>query len=240
MCNLVSIFLVFLIGNSAPTIKGNDTLFAIVNKTSFYHFSVSDVNDTFNVTIYRSHGRYPPDEFILEKESNGYYNFTWTPKSTKPVTIKFLATDSHGASSVLQPLVQLCGCKLDLGAKCIESDNDIAEHNFVLLDCSCDLGRVIVVTCLSFVAHIWIGSCTHVYIAYTGQDCSEDFDGCSEKNCFPGVTCTDNRAPLRGATCGPCPQGTESFKETCIGKVDVPGLDDCNNLIVSLLFCRCE
>ena len=35
-----------------------------------------------------------------------------------------------------------------------------------------------------------------------------DVNGCNDIDCFPGVECTDNPAPLTGATCGDCPNGT--------------------------------
>ena len=59
---------------------------------------------------------------------------------------------------------------------------------------------------------------TFLCIAYAGQFCEEDVDGCTQISCFAGVACTDNRAPLTGVTCGPCPPGLEGNGMKCVGK----------------------
>ena len=57
-----------------------------------------------------------------------------------------------------------------------------------------------------------------LHIAYAGRFCEEDVDGCTEISCFTGVACTDNPAPMTGATCGPCPPGLEGNGMKCVGK----------------------
>ena len=54
--------------------------------------------------------------------------------------------------------------------------------------------------------------------AYSGDDCSEDFDACYNAPCYPGVTCKDNIAPDSNATCGPCPGGLIGNGFKCYGK----------------------
>ena len=56
-------------------------------------------------------------------------------------------------------------------------------------------------------------------IAYSGQFCEEDVDGCSEIECFDGVECIDVKAPGFGASCGGghCPQGFTGDGQKCLG-----------------------
>lgn len=54
-------------------------------------------------------------------------------------------------------------------------------------------------------------------LGYGGRLCGEDIDGCNDVDCFPGVECTDNPAPLTGATCGDCPNGTLARNDSCEG-----------------------
>ena len=42
-----------------------------------------------------------------------------------------------------------------------------------------------------------------------------DIDGCAEPHCFPGVTCTDVKAPGIGFTCGSCPPGYQGNGIKC-------------------------
>ena len=55
-------------------------------------------------------------------------------------------------------------------------------------------------------------------VGWEGQFCDQDMDGCEEINCFEGVECFDNIAPLTGANCGPCPSGTQVSDGKCVGK----------------------
>lgn len=57
-----------------------------------------------------------------------------------------------------------------------------------------------------------------VFLAYEGRYCQTDVDGCRDAACFEGVTCTDNKAPEVGATCGPCPTGYAGDGSKCLGK----------------------
>ena len=56
-------------------------------------------------------------------------------------------------------------------------------------------------------------------IAYEGDHCENDVDGCKELSCFNDATCTDVPAPGTGATCPPCPTGfTGDNGLVCNGK----------------------
>ncbi len=54
-------------------------------------------------------------------------------------------------------------------------------------------------------------------LAYGGDFCEEDRDGCSEIQCFEGVVCLDVPAPGVGAMCGPCSVGYTGNGEKCSG-----------------------
>ena len=54
--------------------------------------------------------------------------------------------------------------------------------------------------------------------AYEGDFCENDLDGCSQIECFEGVTCIDLPAPAVGAMCGPCPTGFTGDGEKCTGR----------------------
>ena len=54
-------------------------------------------------------------------------------------------------------------------------------------------------------------------IAFSGEFCEEDRNGCSEIQCFEGVECMDIPAPGVGAVCGSCPDGYTGDATKCYG-----------------------
>lgn len=54
-------------------------------------------------------------------------------------------------------------------------------------------------------------------IAYAGDTCSEDRNGCAEVECFNGVECLDVPAPGVGAECGACNVGFTGDGLKCTG-----------------------
>ena len=54
-------------------------------------------------------------------------------------------------------------------------------------------------------------------LAYSGDTCSEDKNGCAEVECFSGVECCDIPAPGVGAECGPCATGFTGDGLKCFG-----------------------
>ena len=54
-------------------------------------------------------------------------------------------------------------------------------------------------------------------LAYSGDTCSEDRNGCAEIECFSGVECFDVPAPGEGAMCGPCSTGFTGDGVKCSG-----------------------
>ena len=120
--------------NVPPLINGSDTLFAFVNQSTIYLFTVTDVNDTFSVVLQGN--PLPQEEYIFLNltQPDGVYNFTWTPTSTQSVSIQFLATDSIGAATLAHPLVRLCACHQ--GAMCTDTNGDGGKDKFLVQRCS--------------------------------------------------------------------------------------------------------
>ena len=68
-------------------------------------------------------------------------------------------------------------------------------------------------TCTLTVTNLITGS----YLAYSGQFCGKDRDGCAEESCYNGVQCYDIPAPGVGRRCGLCPLGYTGDGITCTG-----------------------
>ncbi|XP_033124345.1 uncharacterized protein LOC117122747 [Anneissia japonica] len=138
--------------------------------------------------------------------------FTWTPQDTTMVRIGIVASDGV-ANSTREFLTLLCDCKN--GGICkfgtMDDNSDILDDGFAIAPCTC-------------------------HPAYTGIDCSQDFNACADAPCYPGVLCTDNVAPDPNATCASCPSGLvgNGFKcydyDECM--VDNAGCDQlCSNTL---------
>ncbi|XP_071948055.1 uncharacterized protein [Antedon mediterranea] len=127
--------------------------------------------------------------------------FTWTPMNTEVIMLEIVVSDGVLSSSVFLE-VRLCAC---VNGECkydaLLDGYDIVNNMFGLVDCICTS-------------------------AWSGADCSEDFDACSDDPCHPGVTCKDNLTPEVGNTCGNCPSGLigDGFKcydyDECASKMD--------------------
>ncbi|XP_071944594.1 uncharacterized protein [Antedon mediterranea] len=109
--------------------------------------------------------------------------FTWTPTTTDVASLTFIVSDgTHATSAVMN--IRICSCYNggDCDFNYLLDGYDITDTNFVVVQCDC-------------------------LLAWTGSDCSEDFDACAEEPCYPGVICRDNVAPEANATCADCPPG---------------------------------
>ncbi|XP_072014975.1 uncharacterized protein [Amphiura filiformis] len=164
------------LANFPPNITGVKYIEAVVGESVNFHVNAIDPNgDDISLTLFHN----VPGASLT---SDGM--FAWTPLDINQVSVGFNASDIHGASSVLQPVVKLCDCMN--GGTCLfdkyTEDSDIVTNKFAVVVCSCPAG-------------------------YSGDFCEQDTDSCFDNPCFPGVTCLDNVAPLSGYTCGSCPLG---------------------------------
>ena len=57
------------------------------------------------------------------------------------------------------------------------------------------------------------------YIAYDGELCQNDVDGCEAISCLEGQACMDLPAPTAGAVCA-CPVGYLVINSKCVGKIN--------------------
>ena len=55
------------------------------------------------------------------------------------------------------------------------------------------------------------------HIAWEGEFCTVDVDGCTEVSCFQDAECIDAPAPEVGAECPPCPSGYFGDGSKCAG-----------------------
>ena len=62
----------------------------------------------------------------------------------------------------------------------------------------------------------YVMSHDHMQSYVVSRDC---YNGCLDLTCFPGVNCTDARAPAIGASCGPCPAEYYTVNNKCQGDV---------------------
>ena len=56
-----------------------------------------------------------------------------------------------------------------------------------------------------------------MYLAYDGNICKNDADGCDAISCLAEQPCTDNPAPAAGAVCD-CPDGYKEINSKCVGE----------------------
>lgn len=56
-----------------------------------------------------------------------------------------------------------------------------------------------------------------ISLAYAGNTCIEDRNGCADIECFEDIECSDIPAPGVGAVCGSCPVGFTGDGLKCSG-----------------------
>ncbi|KAH9487808.1 hypothetical protein Btru_068316 [Bulinus truncatus] len=152
---------------------------------------------------------------------------TFTPSASNPVSISVVAVDQLGGRSSLLniPLVMctLCNGHGHCDKSHVRSSVMLLGGRFQKYVCQCRP-------------------------AYTGDDCEEDWDACSENPCSLGQTCTDTPAAIHDAdnssshTCGPCPSGTQKVNKSCTDRDECQS-SPCSQLCTNVqgsYFCSCS
>ena len=176
---------------------------------STYSFTVTG---SMNVTVViNGQDTLPPNTTVTE--NGDAFILIWTPTDINEVfNLTIIATAEQNARSTFIPRVQLCGCLND--GNCTEGGVLNLEAPFVILNCECPAGSLLKYTMFCVVSHVH-----YMHLAYDGNICENDADGCDEISCLAGQSCTDNRAPMAGAMCA-CPEGYNTTLDSkCVGKV---------------------
>ncbi|XP_071944793.1 uncharacterized protein [Antedon mediterranea] len=146
--------------------------------------------------------------------------FTWIPENTNAVTLTFIVTDSKGSVAAFPIEVILCECLNDgvCDFERLVDGSDILNNQYAVAECDC-------------------------LPAWSGTNCSEDFDACSGEPCYPGVVCTDEEAPSANGTCGDCPDGLIGTGFKCFDDNEcLSGAANCQQDCTNTLFsynCSC-
>ncbi|KAH9523872.1 hypothetical protein Btru_047284, partial [Bulinus truncatus] len=142
--------------------------------------------------------------------SNG--TLTYIPNENVPVAVGVQAVDSkNGSSPLLSVSMNVCPNCSGNGAcnkNIIQSSKSNAD--FVVYACQC-------------------------FPAYTGDNCYQNYNACSDNPCAKGQNCTDMTPEEQGNqtigyTCGPCPAGLE--KRNISGTFVCYDIDECQNATI--------
>ena len=83
------------------------------------------------------------------------------------------------------------------------------------------------------ILHIFVGNTDFndvCHVAFDGDLCEEDRNGCLDVVCYEGVDCLDVPAPGMGAECDSCPPGLTGDGSKCFGI----------QMILNHFLCDCE
>lgn len=112
----------------------------MVGVETTYSFSVSDVDgDTVDVTVIGD----PPENAVLTSDE-GIYHFTFTLDVPVGFNLSFVANDSMGAPTLLDPQVLICGCQNASNCDLEGMANPSADPLIMACDCS-DGKRILLV-----------------------------------------------------------------------------------------------
>ena len=105
-----------------------------VGEESIYTFNVTDMDDTFNVSVI---GGLPDDSELIRDGS--IFVFQWRLMEVDNITVAFSAVDSMMAGSVLRPTVEICAC--ENGGNCtLNGILGIDALNPIIMNCECPQG----------------------------------------------------------------------------------------------------
>ncbi len=120
--------------NFPPMLGGSEVFLVTLRQESVYFFNATDEGDNFTVTI---SGDQPVNSSL---ENNGsLYTFTWTLQELDNTSVSFLAMDSFGAVSMLDPQVQICVC--ENGGTCTLNGLSSITSDPLILNCECQQGK---------------------------------------------------------------------------------------------------
>ena len=118
--------------NLPPVVNGSATLLVIVGVEVTYSFTVVDMeDDVVNVTWIGD----PPENAVLTR-NNQIYQFNFTLDSPTGFSLSFVANDSLGATTLLDPQVQICGCQNASTCDLEGLPNPSADPVIMACDCS--------------------------------------------------------------------------------------------------------
>ncbi|KAK2163653.1 hypothetical protein NP493_1450g01005 [Ridgeia piscesae] len=196
-----------LLSNRAPQFAATTpvSIQAMVNNDSVIPIDVIGPDDTapgmtVTASVINSAGLEQlsqPKLDVVQSHSgdNVHYksSLTWSVKTRDMYTLKVVATDLSGASSVMRIEIVLCACHDP--EMCDYSQTWNKTGLFAYAGCKCPQG-------------------------YDGPFCEQDLDGCANKPCYG--KCTDRTPQEVTATidkkqyqCAPCPSGMEGNGESC-------------------------
>lgn len=130
------LFSLFDAENFPPTLSGSDAFQVILGQESVYVFNATDQGDNFTVTI---NGDRPVNSSL--ENSGSVYTFSWTLRELANASVSFMATDSFGAVSMLDPQVQICAC--ENSGSCTVEGLSSTTGDPLLLNCECTQGKAI-------------------------------------------------------------------------------------------------
>ncbi|CAK8690969.1 unnamed protein product [Clavelina lepadiformis] len=164
----------------------NGFLQAQINVTSMFRIEATDI-DGDDITYGLADENELPN--VLVDSTSGMA--TWTPTtvdlSRENISLVVQAADPIGETVIAIP-IKLCPCQNN--GTCLYDTILSGSDTYQITQCNCTE-------------------------AYSGDDCSEDRNGCELSACYTNVTCTDNPAPQVGEMCGPCPNGTTGDGRNC-------------------------
>ena len=123
---------------------------ASINSAVMYAFNVSDPGDSFTVRVA---GQPPPaDEFNITRAdpNDTLHILHWTPRNASTtVRLQIEANDTRGATSILHPLVVLCGCQNGHSCASVPDGEDGGDDRFISPSCNCGEGKCTLSSSLS-------------------------------------------------------------------------------------------
>ena len=78
-----------------------------------------------------------PPNASLTHDGMGNFTFRWALKEPLPMELTFVVTDSEGATTLLTPTVEICGCQNEGNCTTLGQDPSVSAY---VMSCSCPRG----------------------------------------------------------------------------------------------------